>query len=71
MGLRGQAAIVGYVELPPERMNKATPAPFAIEQWAELSAAALARCGTAGRRRQRHRGLAPGRVGDLRTLDDR
>ena len=23
MGLRGEAAIVGYVELPPERMNKA------------------------------------------------
>ena len=41
MGLRGEAAIVGYVELPPERMNKATPAPFAIEQWAELGAAAV------------------------------
>ena len=41
MGLHGEAAIVGYVELPPERMNKATPAPFTIEQWAELSAAAL------------------------------
>ncbi|OBB60536.1 transporter [Mycobacterium sp. 852013-51886_SCH5428379] len=41
MGLRGEAAIVGYVELPPERMNKATPAPFTLEQWAELSAAAL------------------------------
>ena len=41
MGLRGEAAIVGYVELPPERMNKASLAPFAIEQWAELSAAAL------------------------------
>jgi acetyl-CoA acetyltransferase len=41
MGLRGEAAIVGYVELPPERMNKASPAPFAIEQWAELGAAAL------------------------------
>ena len=25
MGLRGEAAIVGYVELPPERMNKAAP----------------------------------------------
>jgi len=45
MGLRGEAAIVGYVELPPERMNKATPAPFAIEQWAELGAAALADAG--------------------------
>ena len=41
MGLRGEAAIVGYVELPPERMNKATSAPFAIEQWAELGAAAV------------------------------
>ncbi|MCK0176021.1 thiolase family protein [Mycolicibacterium sp. F2034L] len=45
MGLRGEAAIVGYVELPPERMNKATPAPFTLEQWAELSAAALADAG--------------------------
>lgn len=37
MGLRGEAAIVGYVELPPERMNKAAasgrPAPFTLEQW--------------------------------------
>ncbi|OBB60229.1 thiolase family protein, partial [Mycolicibacterium monacense] len=41
MGLRGEAAIVGYVELPPERLNKAGPAPFLLEQWAELSAAAL------------------------------
>src|SRR5271154_317878 len=48
MGLRGEAAIVGYVELPPERMNKASPAPFAIEQWAELSAAALADAGLPG-----------------------
>ena len=45
MGLRGEAAIVGYVELPPERMNKAGPAPFTLEQWAELSAAALADAG--------------------------
>lgn len=45
MGLRGDAAIVGYVELPPERLNKATPAPFTLEQWAELSAAALADAG--------------------------
>src|ERR1700749_971042 len=40
MGLRGEAAIVGYVELPPERMTKASPPPFALEQWAELGAAA-------------------------------
>lgn len=45
MGLRGEAAIVGYVELTPERMTKASPAPFAIEQWAELGAAALADAG--------------------------
>lgn len=41
MGLRGDAAIVGYVELRPERMNRATPAPFILEQWAELAAVAL------------------------------
>jgi acetyl-CoA acetyltransferase len=40
-GLRGEAAIVGYVELPPERMSKAAPAPFTLEQWAGLSANAL------------------------------
>lgn len=40
-GLQGDAAIVGYVELPPERMNKASPAPFTLEQWALLAAAAL------------------------------
>ncbi|MDT5013306.1 MAG: hypothetical protein QOH57_4923 [Mycobacterium sp.] len=45
MGLRGEAAIVGYVELPPERLNKAGPAPFTLEQWAELAAAALADAG--------------------------
>jgi acetyl-CoA acetyltransferase len=47
MGLRGEAAIVGYVELPPERMNTAAPAPFTLEQWAELSAAALDDAGIA------------------------
>ncbi len=41
MGLRGEAAIVGYVELPPERFNAASLAPFTLEQWAELGAAAL------------------------------
>jgi acetyl-CoA acetyltransferase len=41
MGLRGDAAIVGYVELPPERMNRSGVAPFVLEQWAELSAVAL------------------------------
>ncbi|MDA4107269.1 thiolase family protein [Mycolicibacterium holsaticum] len=48
MGLRGEAAIVGYVELPPERMNKASPAPFTLEQWAELGADALADAGLSG-----------------------
>jgi acetyl-CoA acetyltransferase len=47
MGLRGEAAIVGYVELPPERMHTAAPAPFTLEQWAELSAAALDDAGIA------------------------
>ena len=40
-GLQGEAAIVGYVELPPERMSTASPAPFTLEQWALLAAAAL------------------------------
>ncbi|WP_166907199.1 thiolase family protein [Mycobacterium sp. DL440] len=44
-GLQGDAAIVGYVELPPERMAKAAPAPFTLEQWALLAAAALADAG--------------------------
>jgi acetyl-CoA acetyltransferase len=44
-GLRGEAAIVGYVELPPERMSKAAPAPFTLEQWAGLSADALGDAG--------------------------
>src|ERR1700759_5405379 len=48
MGLRGDAAIVGYVELPPERLNKASPAPFVLEQWAELAAAALEDAGLSG-----------------------
>lgn len=48
MGLRGEAAIVGYVELPPERLNNASPAPFTLEQWAELGAAALHDAGLSG-----------------------
>lgn len=40
-GLQGDAAIIGYVELPPERLSKASPAPFTLEQWALLAAAAL------------------------------
>ncbi len=48
MGLRGEAAIVGYVELPPERMKGAALAPFMIEQWAELADAALTDAGLSG-----------------------
>lgn len=48
MGLRGEAAIVGYVELPPERLNKATTAPFTLEQWAELASAAMQDAGLPG-----------------------
>ncbi|MGV0850754.1 thiolase family protein [Mycolicibacterium phlei] len=48
MGLRGDAAIVGYVELPPERLSKAGPAPFILEQWADLAAAALEDAGLPG-----------------------
>jgi acetyl-CoA acetyltransferase len=43
-GLRGEAAIVGFVELPPTR-KPTRPARFAIEQWALLAAAALADAG--------------------------
>ena len=50
MGLRGEAAIVGYVELPPERMSKAGQAPFTLEQWAELAAAALEDAGVPAER---------------------
>lgn len=40
MGLKGEAAIVGFVELPAERHTTRTPR-FTMEQYAELSAAAL------------------------------
>lgn len=40
-GLQGDAAIVGYIELPPERLSKASPAPFTLEQWALLASSAL------------------------------
>lgn len=40
-GLQGDAAIVGYVELPPERLSKASPAPLTLEQWALLASSAL------------------------------
>ncbi|GAB92666.1 thiolase family protein [Gordonia rhizosphera] len=40
MGLRGDAAIVGYVELAPEKLSRASAGPFTIEQWADLAAAA-------------------------------
>src|SRR5690625_1715805 len=45
MGLKGEAAIVGYVEWAPERLSKARPAPFTLEQWAELGAAAMGDAG--------------------------
>ncbi|WP_299556937.1 thiolase family protein [uncultured Mycolicibacterium sp.] len=41
MGLRGEAAIVGFVELPTEKLSKARPQTFLLEQWAQLAAAAL------------------------------
>ena len=40
MGLRGEAAILGYFELPPERKLKREKT-FNLEQWARLSKAAL------------------------------
>jgi acetyl-CoA C-acetyltransferase len=40
MGLRGDAAIVGFVELKPER-QPTRPARFSIEQWASLARCAL------------------------------
>jgi acetyl-CoA acetyltransferase len=43
-GLRGEAAIVGFVELAPTRKPSGPPR-FAIEQWALLAAAALADAG--------------------------
>ena len=46
MGLKGDAAIVGFVELPPERKPTGEKL-FTLEQWARLSAAALADAGLA------------------------
>jgi hypothetical protein len=40
MGLTGEAAILGFVELPPER-KPTRPPRFAIEQWVSLAAAAI------------------------------
>jgi acetyl-CoA C-acetyltransferase len=40
MGLKGEAAIVGYVEWKPER-RRARPPEFTIEQWARLTKGAL------------------------------
>jgi acetyl-CoA C-acetyltransferase len=54
-GLRGEAAIVGFVELAPERKLSRPPA-FTIEQWARLAKAALDDAG-----------LAAGRVNGLVT----
>lgn len=40
MGLRGEAAIVGFVELPPTR-RPTRPAMFTLDQWATLAKAAI------------------------------
>ena len=40
MGLRGNAAIAGYVELKPEKKPQSAPL-FSIEQWAMLAQQAL------------------------------
>jgi acetyl-CoA acetyltransferase len=48
MGLRGDAAIVGFTERPSERRFGGTPR-FTIEQWADLAAGALADAGIAAR----------------------
>ncbi|MBP6760631.1 MAG: thiolase family protein, partial [Thauera sp.] len=40
MGLRGNAAIAGYVELKPEKKPQGAPL-FSIEQWAMLAQQAL------------------------------
>jgi acetyl-CoA acetyltransferase len=44
MGLRGEAAIVGYTELPSTK-RPTGPLEFTLEQWARLAAAALADAG--------------------------
>ena len=44
MGLRGDAAIVGYTELPSRRRPDRPPT-FSLEQWADLAADALADAG--------------------------
>jgi acetyl-CoA C-acetyltransferase len=46
MGLRGDAAVVGYAQRVPRRRFAGTPR-FTIEQWAELAADALADAGIA------------------------
>ncbi|MBA4022010.1 MAG: transporter [Gordonia sp.] len=47
MGFRGDAAIVGYTELPPQKISTRTPR-FTLEQWATLSASAIADAGLTG-----------------------
>ena len=46
MGLRGDAAVVGYAERPSRRRAEGPPA-FSLEQWADLAADALADAGIA------------------------
>lgn len=47
MGLKGEAAILGFVELAPER-KPTRPASFTLEQWAQLSGAAIEDAGLRG-----------------------
>ncbi len=47
MGLRGEAAIVGFAELPAER-KPVRPPLFSLEQWASLAAGSLADAGLDG-----------------------
>lgn len=60
MGLRGEAAIAGICELPPERRPSA-PGAFTIEQYARLGAAAMADAGLDGRMVD---GLVTGHLGE-------
>ena len=47
MGFRGDAAVVGFQELAPQKVSTRTPR-FTLEQWATLGAAAIADAGLTG-----------------------
>ena len=68
MGLKGEAAIVGYVEWKPER-RRARPPEFTIEQWAHLTKGALDDAGVSVESGQRHRDLRDPGIGDVRAGD--